>query len=45
MIGERGLRLSGGEKQRLSIAQAFLKNAPVLVLDEASANLTRKTSG
>ncbi len=38
-IGERGLRLSGGEKQRLSIAQAFLKNAPVLVLDEASANL------
>lgn len=38
-IGEQGLRLSGGEKQRLSIAQAFLKNAPVLVLDEASANL------
>lgn len=38
-IGERGLRLSGGEKQRLSIAQAFLKNAPVLVLDEASASL------
>ena len=37
--GERGLRLSGGEKQRLSIAQAFLKNSPVLVLDEASANL------
>ena len=39
IIGERGLRLSGGEKQRLSIAQAFLKNSPVLVLDEASANL------
>lgn len=39
LIGERGLRLSGGEKQRLSIAQAFLKNAPILVLDEASANL------
>lgn len=39
VIGERGLRLSGGEKQRLSIAQAFLKNSPVLVLDEASANL------
>ncbi len=38
-LGERGLRLSGGEKQRLSIAQAFLKDAPVLVLDEASANL------
>ncbi len=39
VIGERGLRLSGGEKQRLAIAQAFLKNSPVLVLDEASANL------
>jgi ATP-binding cassette subfamily B protein len=39
MVGERGLRLSGGEKQRLSIAQAFLKDSPVLVLDEASANL------
>lgn len=38
-VGEQGLRLSGGEKQRLSIAQAFLKDAPVLVLDEASANL------
>lgn len=41
-IGERGLRLSGGEKQRLSLAQAFLKNSPVLVLDEASANLDAK---
>lgn len=39
VVGERGLRLSGGEKQRLSIAQAFLKDAPILVLDEASANL------
>ncbi|MCD5413587.1 MAG: ABC transporter ATP-binding protein/permease [Clostridiales bacterium] len=39
VIGERGLRLSGGEKQRLSIAQAFLKNSPVLILDEASASL------
>ncbi len=39
VIGEQGLRLSGGEKQRLSIAQAFLKNSPILVLDEASANL------
>lgn len=39
ITGERGLRLSGGEKQRLSIAQAFLKNSPVLVLDEASASL------
>ncbi len=39
IIGERGLRLSGGEKQRLSIAQAFLKGSPVLVLDEISASL------
>lgn len=39
MIGERGLRLSGGEKQRLAIAQAFLKNSPILILDEASASL------
>lgn len=43
LVGERGLRLSGGEKQRLSIAQAFLKDSPVLVLDEASANLDSKT--
>jgi ATP-binding cassette subfamily C protein CydD len=39
VIGERGAGLSGGEAQRISLARAFLKNAPLLILDEATSNL------
>jgi ATP-binding cassette subfamily B protein len=43
MVGERGLKLSGGEKQRVAIARAVLKNPPILVFDEATSALDSKS--
>src|SRR4029453_18814025 len=42
-LGERGAQLSGGERQRIAVASAFLKDAPILILDEPTSSIDSKT--